>query len=395
MDDTRWLLPEGFEELLPAEAAETEHLRRALLDLLATWGYELVIPPFIEFLDSLLIGTGNDLELSTFKLTDQLSGRLLGVRADMTPQVARIDAHHLRRDTPTRLCYLGTVLRTRPEGHGGTRSPLQLGAELYGHAGLESDLEIIKLMVAALRTAGVANIHLDLGHVGIYRNLVRQAGLSDEVEHRLFDALQRKACPELTTLLAELDLPTQHKTQLGLLTDLNGGVEVLELATAHLSHSGGEVGAALAELSAIAQRLTSGLPNVPLHFDLAELRGYHYHTGMLFAAFVPQHGQAVAQGGRYDAIGRAFGRARPATGFSTDLRTLIQLAGNSRPSLHGIFAPCVDDPALEQEIERLRGEGERVIRALPQQQGSAHDMGCDRTMCLRDGRWQAVPAGSH
>lgn len=390
MENERWLLPEGVEEVLPAGAWRLELLRRRLLDLFSTWGYELVLPPFIEYLDSLLIGTGNDLDLQTFKLTDQLSGRLMGVRADMTPQVARIDAHHLKRETPTRLCYLGTVLRTRPEGHGGSRSPLQVGAELYGHGGIDSDVEVLRLMLATLHAAGLEQLYLDLGHVGIFRGLARQAGLSPSQEAQLFDALQRKSRPDITALLAGLPLDSALRGMLLQLADLNGGEEALAAARTVLAGASAEVHAALDNLTAIAGAVRHALPGVPLHFDLAELRGYHYHTGAVFAAYAPGSGQALAQGGRYDDIGRVFGRARPATGFSADLKTLLALSTATLPGVRGIFAPCADDPALVRQVDELRARGERVVCALPGQQGDAAAMGCDRELVLHDGRWQVV-----
>jgi len=391
MENERWLLPEGIEEVLPVEAARLERLRREVLDLFSSWGYELVIPPFIEYLDSLLVGTGNDLDLQTFKLTDQLSGRLMGVRADMTPQVARIDTHHLRREVPTRLCYLGTVLHTRPDDHGGTRSPLQVGAELYGHAGIESDVESIRLMLALLQTAGVEGIYLDLGHVGVFRELMAQADLTAAGEYALFDLLQRKSAPEMEGVLAELEMPAGLRAMLSALIDLNGDLPVLDEAERLLAPAGEPVRAALENLKAVAEALRRFHPELPLHFDLGELRGYTYHTGMVFGAFIPGHGQAVAQGGRYDDIGRVFGHSRPATGFSADLRTLMTVASAPTPEVRGIFAPCTDDPALEQEVAALRARGERVLYALPGQRGGAAEMGCDRELVWREGGWQVAP----
>jgi ATP phosphoribosyltransferase regulatory subunit len=393
MENERWLLPEGIEEVLPEGAWRLELLRRRLLDLFGTWGYELVLPPFIEYLESLLTGTGNDLDLQTFKLTDQLSGRMMGVRADMTPQVARIDAHHLKRETPTRLCYLGTVLRTRPEGHGGSRSPLQVGAELYGHGGIDSDVEVLRLMLATLHAAGLDQLYLDLGHVGIFRGLTRQAGLTPGQEAQLFDALQRKSRPDIAALLATLVLTDEMRGMLVQLAELNGGEEALVAARKVLAPASAEVQAALDNLDAIAGAVHRMLPGVPLHFDLAELRGYHYHTGAVFAAYAPGSGQALAQGGRYDDIGRVFGRARPATGFSADLKTLLALSTANPPGVRGIFAPCADDPALAQQVEHLRADGERVVCALPGQQGDAAAMGCNRQLALRDGSWQVVALG--
>ncbi|MFZ1861336.1 MAG: ATP phosphoribosyltransferase regulatory subunit, partial [Candidatus Competibacter sp.] len=239
--EDRWLLPEGIEEILPPAASRLERLRRSLVDLYANWGYELVVPPLIEFLESLLTGTGNDLELQTFKLTDQASGRMMGVRADMTPQVARIDAHLLKREGPVRLCYMGTVLRTRGDGFGGSRSPYQAGVELYGHRGHESDLEVLTLLLETLAVAKIDNVHLDLGHVAIFRELMRQAGLSQDQEKRLFEALQRKALPEIRELLAAWRLPACYADLLARLAELNGGLEVLAEAEALLAGAGAQV----------------------------------------------------------------------------------------------------------------------------------------------------------
>ena len=384
--EDRWLLPEGIEEILPPAAGRLERLRRALLDLYQSWGYELVIPPLIEFLDSLLTGAGDDLELQTFKLTDQLSGRMMGVRADMTPQVARIDAHLLKRTGPVRLCYLGPVLRTRADGFGGSRSPYQAGVELYGHRGCDSDLEVLTLMLTTLQMAGIGDAHLDLGHVAIFRELVRQAGLHQEQEALLFEALQRQALPEIRAHLAAWN-PACREPLLAL-AELNGGPEVLDEADARLATAGAQVGEALATLRRLTAALQRQWPELPIHIDLAELRGYHYHTGVLFAAYVPGQGQAVAQGGRYDEIGQVFGRARPATGFSVDLATLLLLGAVPEAVNAGIYAPpMADDPALERQVAMLRNQGERVIRALPGAEAEPDDLGCDRVLAERQGEW--------
>lgn len=389
----RWLLPEGIEELLPPQAAGLELLRRALADLYRSWGYDLVAPPFIEYLDSLLTGTGNDLDLQTFKVTDQLTGRLMGVRADMTPQVARIDAHHLEWEGPVRLCYLGEVLYTRPDDFAGSRNPFQAGAELYGHRGAESDVEVLCLLLETLRLAAVADVHLDLGHVGIYRALARQAGLNAEQERTLFDTLQRKALPELDAFLAALRIPAESRRMLDALVELNGGVEVLAEARRLLAAGGDEVLRAIDDLEAVNRGVTERIPGASLYFDLAELRGYNYHTGIVFAAFVPGHGQEVARGGRYDDIGRVFGRARPATGFSADLKTLIRLSGADAAAWTSpaIRAPWSSEGALLDKIGQLRAAGERVIQELPGQGGSAGEAGCDRELVLKDGTWQVLP----
>ncbi len=397
--EDRWLLPDGIEEVLPPTAEALEQVRRQLLELYGCWGYELVVPPFIEFLDSLLIGSGHDdLDLQTFKLTDQLSGRLMGIRADMTPQVARIDAHQLRRDGPVRLCYAGTVLRTRNDGFAGSRSPMQVGVELYGHRGFESDLEVLSLMLETLGQVGLGRIHLDLGHVAIFRYLAAFAGLNREREMTLFEALQRKAVPEISQFLAEWGLDAAHRTMLGELVHLNGRAEeVLSHADAILAPVGEQVQNALAWLRHLVAGLSGRYPQVELHVDLAELRGYHYHTGVVYAAYVPTHGQAVAQGGRYDDIGQTFGRARPATGFSADLKVLQALAGIGlqAPAASGIFAPRSDDPALTALIRALRERQERVICELPGQTATPAQLGCNRHL-VRDGeswRVDTYPSG--
>lgn len=376
----RWLLPEGIEEVLPKEAKRLEQLRRTLLDRYECWGYDLVIPPFIEYLESLLTGTGNDLNLQTFKLTDQLTGRLMGVRADMTPQVARIDAHQLKLETPTRLCYIGTVLHTRTDGFAGSRSPLQVGAELYGHAGIESDVEVIMLMLETLALSGMTTPFIDLGHVGIYRELVKLAELDKEQEATLFDCLQRKANTEITEYVAGWKIDKKVAAAISALTTLNGDETILVKAKSVLQAAGTGVLSALEELTSIAALLKQRVPDLKMNFDLAELRGYHYHTGTVFAAYIVGRGQAVAQGGRYDDIGEVFGRARPATGFSTDLKTLLSLSTHKNNQLAAIYAPAENDAQLQQAITHLRQQGEKVISALPGQSGSAKEMGCDREL---------------
>ncbi|MEJ2454970.1 MAG: ATP phosphoribosyltransferase regulatory subunit [Candidatus Thiodiazotropha sp.] len=392
MENERWILPDGIDEVLPREAAVIESKRRELLDLYASWGYEFVIPPFVEFLDSLLTGTGSDLDLKTFKLTDQLSGRMMGVRADITPQAARIDAHHVGCDAPTRLCYLGTVLHTRSDGFAGSRSPLQIGAELYGHSGVESDIEILRLMMQTLAQSGVRDVYLDLGHVGIFKGLAEQAGLDRDQEAALFDALQRKAMPEIEKLLSAFAIDADVAGMLAQLAELSGD-DVLERADQVLADASPSVRAALDYLRSMAQQIGIWLPQVPVHFDLAELRGYHFHTGVVFAAFVPGNGKEIARGGRYDDIGRVFGRARPATGFSTDLKTLIRIGTRvtdepSRDAL--IFAPCSDDPQQQSVIDRLRAEGRRVVCGLAGQQGGAVEMGCSEQLIHSDGEWRLI-----
>ena len=390
MKSDRWLLPEGIEEVLPEQARRLEALRRRLVDLYSGWGYELVMPPLIEYLDSLLTGTGHDLDLQTFKLTDQQTGKLMGVRADMTPQISRIDAHTLKRDCPTRLCYMGAVLHTRPDGFASSRCPIQVGAELYGHSGSESDVEVFRLMLATLRESNIKDLYFDLGHVGIYRQLIQTTSLSEVEQAELFDALQRKAITEISQLLDRADV--DNKTAKGLLglAELNGDEGVIGEARSLLKFAGKGVAQALDNLQAVADLIKSSEPDIPLHFDLAELRGYNYHTGVVFAAYVPGRGQAIAQGGRYDEIGKVFGRARAATGFSTDLKTLSDLGDYVTEQQGGIYAPYQEESDLRDRIEQLRREGERVITALPGDNSDPQQLGCDRKL-VRDGKsWQIV-----
>jgi ATP phosphoribosyltransferase regulatory subunit len=385
----RWMLPEGIEETLPERANVLEQLRRRLLDYFSSCGYDLVMTPFIEYLDALLAGAGKELGAQTFRITDPLSGRQVGIRADMTLQAARIDAHQIKQDGPVRLCYLGTVLHTVNDGFAGSRAPLQVGAELYGHAGIESDFEILQLMLDMLTIAGVSDVHIDLGHVGIFRSLAAQAGLDPQDEQLLFAALQRKAIPEIGEILERLALNSDISRCLSALADLNGGIEVLARAEKIFQGADDAVMAALDEIKKISALLQQRMPDLPVHYDLAELRGYAYKTGMVFAAFIPGYGQEIARGGRYDEIGSIFGRARPATGFSADLKTLMQLSALlPTATTGGIFAPASDDQSLREKIRALRNQGERVIVELPGQQGSALDMGCDRSLRQVNGNWQ-------
>lgn len=387
----RWLLPDGIEEVLPPEAARIEVARRQVLDLFQRWGYEFVVTPHIEYLESLLTGAAQDLDLRTFKVIDPQSGRQMGFRADITPQVARIDAHTLRREGPSRLCYAGSVLHAQPRALSSSRSPIQLGAELYGDASATSDVEVISLMLTMLALADVPDVHMDLGHVGIYRELARAAGLSRDVEQQLFDALQRKAVDEVAVLTEHL--PSAHAEMLRALVDLCGGREVLDAAKLRLSAAPAAVKAALEDLRVIADRLAARFPELPLYFDLGELRGYHYHTGVVFAVFVPSMGQSIAQGGRYDDIGADFGRARPATGFSTDLKSLVTLGrAEFDVPVGGIWVPDSCDTQLWQQVCQLRDEGQRVVQALPGQQVSAASAAdCDRQLVLQNGLWQILP----
>lgn len=385
--DDRWLLPEGIDEALPDTAAWLETARRRLIDLYQGWGYRLVMPPFIEYLDSLLTGSSHDLDLQTFKLTDQLSGRMMGLRADMTPQVARIDAHRLRENHPTRLCYLGTVLTTRPAGFAGSRSPLQVGAELYGHEGIGSDSEILRLMLETLSCCGIDALHVDLGHVGIFRAVARAAGLDSGQTETLFDMMQRKSNPEIQSFLSSLTLEQEAEAGLSQLASLHGGAGVLKLAREVLGFAGTEVSGFITTLEKLALTIKNRFPKVIVNYDLSELRGYHYETGAVFAAYVPGEGQEIARGGRYDGVGREFGRSRPAVGFSVDLKTLQRISAlEFEDARRIIWAPELQDPDLVAAINALRQAGDHVICALDGQD-EARTFGCSYRLVKQSDQW--------
>lgn len=377
-----WLLPENIADILPPEARRIEAWRARLLDLFRVHGYQLVIPPLLEYLESLLTGTGEDLDLRTFKLVDQLSGRMMGVRADITPQVARIDAHLLNREGVTRLCYAGPVLHARPRGQNSTREPLQIGAEIYGHAGIESDLEIQRLLLDALLACGVRDARLDLGHVGVFRALCAHGRVSGAIESDLYGVLEAKDIPALEEMTAGLDATT--RAALRALPRLYGDAAVLRDAARDLPDYP-EVRAALADLG----RLSSEA-GYPVSIDLADLRGYHYHSGVVFAAYVPGEANAVALGGRYDEVGKAFGRARPATGFSMDLYDLARIAPVP-PDGGAILAPCGSEGELAALVLKLRAEGQVVIADLPGHEGARSELGCDRELVKLNGKWQVRP----
>ncbi len=384
-----WLLPEGIEEVLPPDAEKLERLRRRLIDLFSVWGYQLVFPPMMDFLDSLLTGSAHDLDLNTFKLTDQVSGRTLGIRADMTPQVARIASHHMSDDKPARLCYVGSVLHTLGDDLDKDRSPVQIGAELYGFAGLEGDFEIIQLMLEMLACSGIEQVHLDLGHVGIYRALARQAGLSAQQESELFDVLQRKALPEMDDLLTDNAIDEQHRQTFKALATLHGGDDVFARAEKILAGYDDTVHRTLTDLKTISEKLKKIFPALAINFDLAELRGYYYHTGIVFAAFVPGLGKEIARGGRYDSSSHTQPIApKNATGFSANLKLLARQSIDANDdSLNVVFAPVDDDEVLRLKIRELRASGVKVIQQLPGQQADATDLGCTAILQKEDQNW--------
>jgi ATP phosphoribosyltransferase regulatory subunit len=375
-----WLLPEFVEDVLPAEAIHIEGMRRKIMDLLRVHGYQQVMPPILEYVESLLTGSGSDMDLRMFKVIDQLSGRMMGLRADMTPQVARIDAHLLNFDGITRLCYANSVLHTVPSGITKTREPLQVGAELYGHSGLESDFEIQRLMLQCLSVSGMNEVHLDLGHVAVFRGLIKGAGISRELETELYAVLQAKDISTLKELCAKLQQKTREA--LLLLPELYGDKKVLADAASRLPDYP-EIKSALNELRIAEEELKPVIDKIA--FDLTDLRGYHYHTGMVFAAYADGCSNAVALGGRYDEIGKAFGRARPATGFSMDLRELSRIIKpQSYPK--AISAPYdKGSKALENKIEQLRESGQIVVMEFPEQKGKSAD--CDRQLVFHEGQW--------
>jgi len=380
-----WLLPEFIEDVMPVEATRIESLRRQLLDLFKVHGYQYVIPPTLEYVESLITGTGSKLDTATFKVVDQLTGRMMGIRADTTPQAARIDAHMLNHKGISRLCYAGTVLRTKPSGIAHTREPLQMGAELFGHAGVESDVEIQRLMIQALKLIGINELHVDFSHVGVFESLIEAGNVNHALENDLHAALLSKN----KTLVASLanDLDATIKQALIDLTDLNGDVTMLRRAQTILPALP-KIATALQDLAAVAEQLSD--LDLDMSFDLSELRGYHYHSGLVFAAYAQNYAGPLALGGRYDEVGVSFGRARPATGFSLDLRGVVT-ALQSSDLTKGILAPVDQGDALKEKIEALRNAGHIVIKALPNDKTSLIELNCDKELIYQEGEWQIVP----
>lgn len=376
----RWLLPDGVEEILPAQAKPIESLRRQLLDLYATWGYDLVIPPLLEYTDSLLTGLGRDLNLLTFKVTDQLTGRTLGIRADITPQTARIDAHSMNVEGANRLCYAGNVVHTKPKNPLATRTPMQVGLEFYGEAGITADVEVVSLLLESLRVAGLPRLHIDLGHVGVYRALAACAKLDEIQEDEFFDLLQRKAMTEIHAWVAAKVSDPRCAQLLLALPGLAGNVDVLAKAR-DLFAAIPDALAAVAQLQQVAEVIAQRYPEAELYFDLGEVRGYHYLTGLVFAAFAPGLGNPIASGGRYDHIGEVFGRARPATGFALDICAISKL--NLWPAAATTAIAVVDNGDLRQwqAVQALRAKGEQVIYDA---------VGASRELQLMAGEYQVV-----
>lgn len=377
-----WLLPESLADILPAEARRIEELRRELLDLYRTYGFELVAPPLVEYIDSLLSGTGTDLNLRTCKLIDQLSGRTLGVRADMTPQVSRIDAHLLNRAGVTRLCYCGSVLHALPADLLSSRELLQIGAEIYGHAGVEADLEIISLVLETIGIAGVRHPRLDLCHPGVVRALIDADPAGALYADQIISLLREKDIPGLAELAQRPDGPRGDVARaLQLLPELYGDAQALKRARRELPLLPG-IAVALDGL----QTLLDALPDVPISIDLADVSGYGYHSGVTFALYAEGWHDALVSGGRYDDVSRAFGRARPATGFSLDLRKLAAGLAPAEPS-RAVRAPWGRDAALGDAVRCLRRSGEIVVQILPGHEHDQDEFVCDRELALIDGAW--------
>lgn len=391
-DNQNWLLPDGIYEALPEEAQGLESIRRDLLDLYATWGYQLVLPPIVEFMDSLATGTGTQLDLQTFKVTDQMTGRLMGIRADITPQVARMDAHQIGKEAPSRLCYAGPVLRTRSNhANHGSRSPYQIGAELFGHAGLDSDCEVIALALATIDRCKASDVVLDLGHVGIFSALAKALSLDAATKASLSDMLSRKSIPELTDWVAGQDIQAEYANILMKLPEFNGDVSVIAEAKAIIGDSSSEMQSILDYLQQISTHLVERFPELTIHIDLSELRGYAYHTGMIFEIYTAGMRREIIRGGRYDGIGAAFGHSRPATGFSTDLRILAAIKKTDDRVQEKILAPAGADQALTKAIDGLRADGCQVIKQLDGQQYLAQDLGCQKQLVKQDNDWVVVP----
>ena len=378
-----WLLPEHLADVLPAEARRLEDLRRGLLDRARSYGFEQVMPPLLEHLDALLTGTGRALDLRTFKLVDQLSGRTLGLRADITPQVARIDAHLLNRPGVTRLCYCGPVLHTRPQTAASTREPLHLGAEIYGHAGLEADLEVQDLALDGLRQAGLQDLVLDLADARIVRGVLAGVAIDGALLAEVVAALAAKDLPTLRQLAQ--GFPAEARAGLLALPALYGDVAVLDEARRCLPDRA-LVHAALDDLAWLARQVAKAHPDVRIGFDLADMGGYAYYSGMRFAVYAPGATDALLRGGRYDEVGAVFGRNRPAVGFSTDLKLLVASSAGVRLRT-AVRASWGDDAGLRSAIRRLREQGETVVCVLPGHEHEGDEFDCDRELLAVDGQW--------
>ncbi|GAB1266957.1 ATP phosphoribosyltransferase regulatory subunit [Aurantivibrio infirmus] len=391
----RWLLPDGVEEILPEQAQQIENLRRELLNLYSSWGYKFVIPPLVEFTDSLLTGLGRDLDLLTFKVTDQLSGRTLGIRADITPQTARMDAHSLKLQGVNRLCYAGHVLYTKPKAPLATRTPIVSGVELYGEEGLGADIEVVSLLLESLRVSGLQKAAFEIGHVGIYRAIITESKLSEAQQEELFDLLRRKAFAETKTWVNANIADKNIGEIICTLPKLDGDYLALASAREKLHSAPKAVLAAIEELERMAQEIAQRFPEAQIYFGLSELHSFDYHTGLVFAAFAPNFGRALAVGGRYDHVGNVFGRSRPATGFHVDVTALNQLLTNENidndtVAKPGIYAPFSEDSKQWQAVQRLRQQGEIVVNGFENEEVFRQEINCDRRLENIKGEYKVV-----
>ncbi|MDJ0881234.1 MAG: ATP phosphoribosyltransferase regulatory subunit [Gammaproteobacteria bacterium] len=385
--NNRWLLPDGIEEILPPDARAIEHYRQKILTLYDRWGYDLVMPAMIEFTDSLLTGTAHSLQSKTFTLVDHSTGKQMGLRSDMTPQVARIDAHQMGNQGISRLCYCGHLIHARTDGLNPSRSPLQIGAEIFGNDSIAADIEVVCLMLETLHSVNLTKVSIDLGHVGLFRGLFEDSGLELELEQPLFDMLQRKSIPELKAFLGEQSIDEDKRQQICQLALLNGDVAIIKEAREVFKQAPKACLQALDHIEQVALGVQQRFPDVLIHCDLSELRGYEYHTGLVFAAFQPGQGREIARGGRYDDIGAVFGVARPATGFSTDLLTLYQLSGVEVGDSESILAPNDNDEVLIGFVKALREKGNRVIKDLSSGKVSPRQQGCNRVIIKDGSEW--------
>ena len=390
--NNKWLLPDGVEELLPDQAQHVEQFRRRVLDVFKLNGYQLVQPPLLEFIDSLLTGAGHDLDLLTFKVTDQQTGRMMGIRADMTPQLSRIDAHVLNQTGPTRLCYAGPVLQTAHRSGFHSREPIQIGAELFGCSNLTADVEIIRLCAEVLQSLEVSKLRFDLGHVGIFNALVNQAQLDDTQTDQLLNICQQKSWPDMSSFIQENAIHSDMGQIFMGLLDLEGPPkDVFSKAWNLFKDTNNNVQNQLKQFHDLVNLISQYLPELNLSVDFLELRGINYHTGAVFSVYCDAYANAIAKGGRYDDVGRAFGRARQATGFSADLRQAMNFSDYKSNNTQGIvYAPFDIDPSLKQVISELKNKGETVVIEF-ENEGYSNNA---RRLVKHDGHWLVKKKGN-
>ena len=380
----RWILPDGFEDVLPERAINVECLRRELLDLYDLWGYDLVIPPMLEYTDSLLVKAGKDLDLLTFRVTDQVSGKMMGIRADITPQTARIDAHSFARKGISRLCYAGTVLHARARDSLSSRAPTSIGVELFGEKSVRADIEAVTLFLESLRLVDISDVCLDLGHVDICRGLFKSAGLESRLKSEFYDLLQKKSGIEIENWITANIKDSRLSNWLSVLPKLVGGSDTLRVALSEFSEAPDEELEAIEQLNHLAGSVKD--PNISLHFDLSEMPGFHYHTGLVFAGFSKGKRKVLGNGGRYDCVGKAFGRNRPATGFAFDLNLLAELSGRKIPPKEAVWCYVGDDELLINEAKSLRKAGHRVVQLFEEEGNSESMKSCDKQLFNENGR---------